>query len=313
MQTRDLDEAVDAVARVYCPHAVEVRGHARDFGAKLNVSYPTLQPLVTLAYRTPVTIDAGNFPRLFLMMHCARGSARTRQERREAEWRADQTLPFSAGFDTELDFDGAFEQRSVRLDAEALEQLCARWLGHPLEQRIRFDLAPFSERLERTWRQTLSYLWSIEAAGLPLPETAKRAFDEYLATLLLHQHPHNHSEDLRAEAPTPVPGLVRRAERFMVDNAETPITVSDVAAALGVSTRSLQTGFRRWRATTPNAYLRQVRLQQAREQLLQTDGETNVTSTALRFGFFNLGRFASAYQSTFGELPSTTLRRSRGE
>ena len=64
----------------------------------------------------------------------------------------------------------------------------------------------------------------------------------------------------------------------MADNADTPITVSDVAAHLGVSLRSLQAGFRQWRNTTPNAYLRQVGSGwSARASALRT--ETNVTTS----------------------------------
>jgi hypothetical protein len=111
-----------------------------------------------------------------------------------------------------------------------LETQCARWLGHPLEQRLRFILRPFLDDLERMWRRTLSYVWSNDERGLPLVGAARAALDEFLITLLLHQHPHNYSEQLAETVPAPVPGLVRRAERFMVDNAETPITVSDVAA-----------------------------------------------------------------------------------
>jgi AraC-like DNA-binding protein len=35
----------------------------------------------------------------------------------------------------------------------------------------------------------------------------------------------------------------------------------------------------------------------------------NVAELARRFGFTELGRFAGAYQATFGETPSRTLRR----
>jgi hypothetical protein len=44
--------------------------------------------------------------------------------------------------------------------------------------------------------------------------------------------------------PTLIPCAVRRAERFMIDNAGSPITLSDVADHLGISLRSLRTGFR---------------------------------------------------------------------
>jgi transcriptional regulator GlxA family with amidase domain len=73
----------------------------------------------------------------------------------------------------------------------------------------------------------------------------------------------------------------------------------------------LQTGFRQWRATTPNAFLRKIRLQLVRDELLRSGEETQVTRVALRHGFSHLGRFSAFYQSTFGEVPSATLRRSR--
>jgi len=311
MRTRNLDEAIDAVSRVYCPHTVEVLGRARDIDAFLEVTHPTSQPLVGLSYDVPVKIDALNMSRLFLMMHCARGSAATTQEHRSAEWRMGQTMPFSADFDTKLWFDGAFVQRSVRLDMEKLEAQCARLVGHPLEQPLRFELRPFSDDLERVWGATLSYLWSIEGSGMPLAGAAKAALDEYLLTLLLHHHPHNYSDEIAAPAPAPVPGLVRRAERFMVHNAEAAITVSDVADHLGVSLRSLQDGFRRWRETTPNAFLRKSRLHLVRDELLRSGEEANVTTVALRYGFSHLGRFSAQYRAAFGEGPSATLRRGR--
>jgi AraC-like DNA-binding protein len=311
MRTRNLDEAIDAVSKVYCPHTVEVVGPIGDIDALLEVAHPTSQPLVSLSYSVPVKIDALNFSRLFLMMHCARGTAATTQGRRSAEWSQGRTMPLSAGFDTRLWFDRAFLQRSVRLDIDKLEAQCARWLGHPLEEPLRFALRPFSDDLEEIWRRTLSYLWSGEDRGLPLGPAAKSAFDEYLLTLLLHHHPHNYSDEMASDTSAPVPGVVRRAERFMADSADTPITVSDVAAHLGVSLRSLQAGFRQWRNATPNAYLRRVRLRLVRDELLRSDKDASVTTVAMRHGFMHLGRFSAQYRAVFGEGPSATLRRSR--
>src|SRR5437588_12710275 len=102
VRTRNLDEAIDAVTRVYCPHTIQVTGPTRNVDVVLEVTHPTSQPLIELSYGVPVRIDAGNLPRLFLMMHGARGRASTRQEDQGAEWHSGQTIPFSAGFDTQL-------------------------------------------------------------------------------------------------------------------------------------------------------------------------------------------------------------------
>ena len=52
------------------------------------------------------------------------------------------------------------------------------------------------------------------------------------------------------------------------------------------------------------------RLEAVRGALLAADpGRSTVADVAMRFGFWELGRFAGAYRARFGELPSATLRR----
>ncbi|WP_395680755.1 AraC family transcriptional regulator [Inquilinus sp.] len=310
MRTRDLDEAVEEVTKLFCPHTVAVLGRGRIIDARLEVKHAgTFRPVVELAYEAPVTIDT-DVSKL-LIMHCARGSAAAMQQGRTAEWRRGQTMPFSVGLETRLQLGPHFVAECVLLDIETLETLCSRWLGRPLDRRLRFALRPFSPDLEQIWQRSLAYLRSIQGMRLALAPAAKGAFDEFLLTLLLHQHPHNFSEELAGPAPAPVPSLVRKAERFMADHAETPITVSDVAGHLGVSLRTLQAGFRNWRDTTPTVALRQLRLQRVRDDLLRADRDSDVTTVALRYGFAHLSRFSAHYRSAFGETPSATLRRGR--
>jgi hypothetical protein len=95
MRTRNLDEAIDAVSKVYCPHTVELTGRVWNTDAVPEVHHSaSSQPLVGLSYRAPVNIDAENSPRLFFMMHCARGSADTIQQNRSADWRCRQLCIF---------------------------------------------------------------------------------------------------------------------------------------------------------------------------------------------------------------------------
>ena len=58
-------------------------------------------------------------------------------------------------------------------------------------------------------------------------------------------------------------------------------------------------------------FARRVRLERARGLLRNPDDTTSVTGIALLCGFSNLGHFANAYRTKFGELPSQTLHRSR--
>jgi transcriptional regulator GlxA family with amidase domain len=72
----------------------------------------------------------------------------------------------------------------------------------------------------------------------------------------------------------------------------------------------VQLAFRRHLDTTPTAYLRQVRLDAARIELLAAAPEDRVTVTevAYRWGFCSPSRFAERYRAAFGTTPSETLR-----
>ena len=310
LRTSDLSEAVDAVSRVYCPHEIQIRGNSSSDITTLEVVRGGVQPIVRLMYPSRVRIDAGDFPRLMLMQTCVDGSATVIQDNVRAGCRRNQTLPLSPGLHTQMEFDGRFAQTSVRLDIERLEALCARWLSFPLEQPLRFELRPFSPDLEKAWTQAVALLIGYERMNIVLPPAASLAFDEFMLSLVLAKHHHNYSADLQGAAGAAAPRIVREAEHWMrAGGAE--VTVSAIAAKVGVSLRSLEAGFRNWHKSTPTEYLRNIRLQVARAELLAPTQSTTVTSVALGNGFFHLPRFSARYKVAFNETPGQTLRRSR--
>jgi AraC-like DNA-binding protein len=96
---------------------------------------------------------------------------------------------------------------------------------------------------------------------------------------------------------------VRRAEAYIRSNVARDIRLEDIARDAGVSVRTLQTSFRRDRHVTPMQYLRNLRLDAARERLL---AGSSVSEAALDAGFSHQGRFAHYYRGRFGHSPSST-------
>lgn len=104
--------------------------------------------------------------------------------------------------------------------------------------------------------------------------------------------------------------IVKRLYELVRKRPEEPIYLLDVCTTLGVSLRTLHLSCYDQLGIGPKRYLLLRRLHQA-HKALQTGSPmtTSVTDIAMRFGFWQLGRFAATYRSIFGEPPSATLRR----
>lgn len=103
---------------------------------------------------------------------------------------------------------------------------------------------------------------------------------------------------------------LHRAIGFIEANPTLDMSVADIAHAAYVTTRAVQLAFRRHLNTTPMAYLRQVRLQHAHEQLrAATSGDgLTVSRVARDWGFANCSRFAQYYRAAYSVSPTCTLQ-----
>ncbi|PXX11908.1 helix-turn-helix transcriptional regulator [Mycolicibacterium moriokaense] len=115
----------------------------------------------------------------------------------------------------------------------------------------------------------------------------------------------NNAETIAAQ-----PQTLRRAIAFIDDNAHLDIRLTDIAAAIGVTPRTVQYTFRRHLGSTPLGYLRRVRLQRAHRDLQAAKPNVDtVMAIADRWRFGHPGRFSRVYKEAFGTSPSSTLRR----
>jgi len=109
----------------------------------------------------------------------------------------------------------------------------------------------------------------------------------------------------------PLPRDLNRALDRLKGEPERSWTLVSLATACGVAPRTLQKHFRQFLGRTPLEFIRELRLDQARQELLRQPTAASVTDIAVRCGFNHLGRFAAWYHTRYGESPSATLRRCR--
>ena len=92
----------------------------------------------------------------------------------------------------------------------------------------------------------------------------------------------------------------------MENNIEEPISPSILARDVGMSTRQLERLFRRYLNRSPKRYYMELRLQKARNLLMQTD--MSVINVALACGFASPSHFSKCYRAHY----ETTPYRERG-
>ncbi|WP_428540074.1 GlxA family transcriptional regulator [Profundibacter sp.] len=89
--------------------------------------------------------------------------------------------------------------------------------------------------------------------------------------------------------------------KMMEGNLEEPISPSILARDVGMSTRQLERLFRRYLNRSPKRYYMELRLQKARNLLMQTD--MSVINVALACGFASPSHFSKCYRAHYNTTP----------
>lgn len=198
----------------------------------------------------------------------------------------------------------------VKMDRVAVERAAVKLLSRPLREPLVFDLAmdPGKPRAATFWNIAAMLVGELARPGTGLKDAPVATQVELLMiNALLNAQPF----DLVAtptEKTRIAPRHVKLAEAYMFAHADEEIDLDALCGAAGVSRRTLYSGFRQHRGTSPMSYLKDIRLERVRQALLNARPDETVTQLAMQFGFQQLGRFAVDYRKRFGESPSDTLR-----
>ncbi|SQB09101.1 transcriptional regulator EutR [Citrobacter koseri] len=97
--------------------------------------------------------------------------------------------------------------------------------------------------------------------------------------------------------------LLSRAREYVLENMSEPLTVLDLCNQLHVSRRTLQNAFHAILGIGPNAWLKRIRLNAVRRELISPWSQSStVKEAAMQWGFWHLGQFRN-------RLPAAVCRK----
>ncbi len=313
--TDDFDVYRDTVNGVYYPARLElVDPGARLSDARMSAFRLTDMTIGIVHFGAEVLIDPGDMGGYHIDMPLE-GSVATSCGAQELVATPACAAVYSPGEHTFVKSWAAdATQVSIKIDRPALETELARILGRPVDRRVRFDIgfdmtAPAAKR----WRSIIQILLDTIVRPGTNPDAALAMQTRHLeraviAGLLASQH-HSMTEAIHSGPVHASSSALRKVVDLVAEAPGAQYTVADLAQAAGVGVRQLQKLFRDEFDMSPAHYLRNVRLDGSRSDLISSDGTTTVSDVAYRWGFNHLGRFAKHYEQKFGETPSRTLRR----
>jgi AraC-like DNA-binding protein len=311
-ETSHVDDAREALRRVYADGSLTPAGSGECFSQEFNVAPLGRVTLTAMGWGCGMTFRAPSLDDCFDFSSLIHGASEVRVGREIVQADPKCAVVMSPSESLHIRWRDPLLSLNAKIRRGVLESHLAAIAGIEIEERLEFSAAmPMAgagasiSRLIRLMAQEINQDESLLAHQL----VAER-YSETLLTAVLYAQPNNYSDRLGQAPGSAAPVYVRRAEEYMEAHCEEPITAPLLAAACGVSVRTLYTGFRKHRECTPFEFLRLARLRRVRAALLAAPAGTSVRELALKWGFNHLGRFSALYRKHFGESPAETVRRS---
>jgi AraC-like DNA-binding protein len=311
VDTRSPDAAREAIGRIFCPHFLSpVERNPIAFHARHHTVKQLGYSVNFVAYGSTVEIDPGELSRFFLLQVPVRGSAKVRCGSVSADVGTGRSASIlSPTLGTRMVWDEGCEKLIILIDREALEAQFES-LTHRQSRMIEFDTGvDLTGPVGRALLQHVELMLGAAENGAAVPDAYRALLRDGMTTLMLSGLAHSETQHLAEPAPMADPQTVRRAQVFMEAHAGRAVSMAEIAAASGVSLRSLQNAYGRSRQMTLGEGLLSLRLERFHAALKNHGDVSSVAEAAYDAGFGHLGRAAAAYHKRYGEMPSATLRR----
>ena len=307
----DIDVFRDRMATVIKSiQSYEACHHATDFQYKSSVLTINGMKLVA-SVNTDVDVVVNDTHDTTLMIPFY-GQNLSSLGKKNMHWRADDSAMFFPGMGRR----GASSTRAslmVDLDPLRLQAMARSMLGlpaySPMDLRLQDERTLALHQNGVAFDAVFRHLCSLIDAYRYQPQAlAMLGIDElFYRNIVMMLRP---DLFMGAQLPAAQPSTHKAIDiacQYITTHLAERITLSDLEQASGMSARTLQYAFLQHFQCTPMQWVRQQRLQYARECLQKAHCGDSVARIACACGFSNQGVFAAFYLQRFGELPSQTL------
>ncbi|KTT30986.1 AraC family transcriptional regulator [Pseudomonas oryzihabitans] len=288
-------------------HRIRLPVRGRPRASVLHRTFSSLD-LCRLSYGGQVQVTSPALESVFHLQVLLQGRCRARAAGRERVYAPGQMLLINPDEPVDLTYSEDCEKFILTLPVRVLETACLTQ-GCPLPATgVRFEPQAGGDGVAGTFLALLELLCR-EAEEAATPGTSA-LYERLVASKLLAL-----VENSTWSASIPLAAVSQRFDRlqaFIDQHLGEDISVERLMQVANVSRRTLYSLFERHVGVAPGDYIRQCKLDQVRQRLLEPRA-TSVTAVALDLGFVHLGRFAEVYRKRFGELPSATWKRGREE
>lgn len=311
--SRDLDETRHYIANAICPHNLSLLGGSKGLDARIGQTGFGDISFLYIQHGAAVSVNPGRLETVFLLQIPV-GEAGHQVAVDGAAIRIAENMAYivSPRQKLEMRFAEKCGHIVMTVGKDSLSRHLERTLQHSLPSPLEFDpeITFSPDRGHELINLVLPLIQQLRSADSCLwqPEVRAQAIQMVMSTMIFGLR-HNFSEELHSDAAIPRPRFVKWAQEYVLANARSRLTPDEIARAACVSRRSLYSGFRAYLQCTPMAYVRDVKLDCVREELIAGDPVVDsVSRIAAQYNIHHFSNFAANYKRKFGELPSRTLR-----
>lgn len=309
-QYTDPGQVQEMVQLTLWPHTLSLAGTRSRLNTRMWFRRISNIAVHDISYGADVTMDSGRLRSCYAVIIPLSGSAviRCGAQVLQAQYGLAAAVTASAPLSVRWSADCAL--RVIRIERPALDAHLSSMLGRSLERPIEFVLGmDVRDGHARTFAEEVARVVALldrDPHAFDRPLVAATT-EQILLTRLLEGARHNYRDELAAQDPAVPSRMVRQAVGLIEGHPEWQHTVDSLAAAVGVSRRSLERAFRKHMGMSPWQFVKSVRLRRAHDQLRAADPEqVTVGEVARRWGMSH-SQFSAEYVQIYGETPTETL------